>query len=238
MVVDKHKFIFIHVPKTAGSSISRVIIRATKLPAELLRPNGYGTGPGILGWKRHFFPPPLPSGSKYPYDDYTTFTSVRNPFIRAVSTYRFWSTSWKPGVPRYKSAFLPECHSIFNSFEEWVKHYKYPSPESVFNYTLPEHPGECVHGMSQSEFLLQRTGKLDNIDHILKVENLHNDWKTIQKNIPVLSKRRVIHINRSKDKHGKRQYNYKNYYTSPKLVDIISHDFIDDIKNFNYTYDG
>ena len=107
------------------------------------------------GVARHYNPPPL-EGS-YKYKDYMNITCVRNPYARAVSSYRFLRS-------RISEYFTPEVISIFENFDAYTKHCYHASSESVFRHLQASTLRETVHGMTQTEFLKSRIGTLDVLD--------------------------------------------------------------------------
>ena len=92
MIIDKYKTIFIHIPKTAGTSISTYFNeQQTRLR---MQPGKHDT---IYHIKQRFF---------NIYNSYSKFTIVRNPYDRMVSWYSFLKgNSSKEVVP----------------FNEWIK---------------------------------------------------------------------------------------------------------------------
>jgi hypothetical protein len=78
IVSHRHKYVFIHIPKTAGTSIQKALG---------LRTDAHGGWVGdqiemIGATKHHFSPDHIPSG-------YFVFTFVRNPWDRLLSYYMF-----------------------------------------------------------------------------------------------------------------------------------------------------
>lgn len=79
-------------------------------------------------------------------------------------------------------------------------------------------------GTSQARFFPTRY-----MDHVLRFENLDNDFKIIQNYFGVyegLSKQNV----------GGRDDSYQDYYT-PDLIDIVAQRHYKDIQRFGYTFD-
>lgn len=91
---DKQKIIFIHTPKAAGTSISRVL---------------YGADP----W--HYSAQELRWISPKKFDRYRKVSFVRNPFDRLVSTY-FYALSWVKINPKTSIKFVAD----YSTFEEFI----------------------------------------------------------------------------------------------------------------------
>jgi len=144
MVNHNLKFVYLHIPKTGGSSIGLMLKRASGMKFR-----------SFNGVARHYNPPPL-EGS-YKYKDYMNITCVRNPYARAVSSYRFLRS-------RISEYFTPEVISIFENFDAYTKHCYHASSESVFRHLQASTLRETVHGMTQTEFLKSRIGTLDVLD--------------------------------------------------------------------------
>ena len=71
MISHKHKCIFIHIPKAAGTSVERFLRDIdSDIPAKVLRKRGFS----------HFF---------NDYLDYYVFSFVRNPYDRLVSAWKW-----------------------------------------------------------------------------------------------------------------------------------------------------
>lgn len=98
VVLEKSKFVFIHVPKTAGVSISTWLQRKCK--AKYYKKNIHGAK--HLDQKRI---QKLLLSDEHDPNDYTYFTIVRNPYDRLVSAYHYY----------YGKGRMP------HTFEEYIK---------------------------------------------------------------------------------------------------------------------
>ncbi len=100
----KHKAIFIHIPKVAGTSIANAL---------------FGESVGHRPLRRHVaFCPEL-------VEEYFKFTFVRNPYDRLFSAYNYFSShvgSRKHRDHRWASDYL----SKFDSFERFVRELEDP----------------------------------------------------------------------------------------------------------------
>lgn len=86
------------------------------------------------------------------------------------------------------------------------------------------------HNRFQSRFIFDENGtKL--VDHILRFENLNEDIKTITNKLSIPVSADLPHINSSRDKDD-----YRNYYTSNDLIEIVSIKAAKDIESFGYTF--
>lgn len=104
MISHKHKFIFVHIPKTGGRSIQSALLSNGALHDEknqcLLKNPHYS-----LGKYYNIFGDPLNS--------YFKFTFVRNPFSRAVSEFFYIK---KKGGCVCKSSFFKKEYKTFKDF--------------------------------------------------------------------------------------------------------------------------
>lgn len=118
MISHKHKAIFVHVPKTAGSSMRMYFGKRGFGPVEYHAPDGSNddiTGVYVNGtaWR-------IKRNLLNVWDDYFKFAFVRNPWDRMVSC-------WKNRAGRY------------TEFESFLKDYPYPKHNhNLIWHTIPQ----------------------------------------------------------------------------------------------------
>lgn len=100
------KFIFLHIPKTAGSSIQKWL-HLSRFP-KVEYPEHWD---GNVLWNLHGTAADYKQKLGRSYDDFFKFTFVRNPWDRMFSIYRFLQTFPNPSTP------------VPDSFEEFVLAY-------------------------------------------------------------------------------------------------------------------
>jgi len=156
-ISDKYKCIFIHIPRTAGTSIKE----ALKLP-----------GRGHPGWQ-YFF-------EHYPqkWNTYIRFTIVRNPWDRVVSAFSYakmWKSYWHntrmgphPDYQVLQDKTFNECCEILRDKRDLLRH------ESWFPQYL------WIAGMHNNNILFFA-------DHVLHYENLENDFSILSKKIHLIN---------------------------------------------------
>lgn len=156
MISRKHKFIFIHVPKTGGNSVSRSLLPYTEsYLEEAPSPAGFGSGENFwtvdpeLGRDKHFTVDMY--AERMSIRDYFIFSTVRNPMDWAVSLYFFRKQVGD-------DADIPWSKVGPNEFDK-----------TEFIHFL--HAGEP----SQSSFL----GSGEVPIHLLRFENLSDDFKKV-----------------------------------------------------------
>ena len=73
------KFLFVHLPKNAGSSVTKVLANYIGVDREELRPQKY----------KFIYARDIPKVLNNKQDDYFIFSVVRNPWERAVSYFHY-----------------------------------------------------------------------------------------------------------------------------------------------------
>lgn len=154
MISATHKCIYIHIPRTAGRSVS----------------NALGARGKIAG--KHFFARRiLAEVGDYEWKQYFTFSIVRNPWDRAVSLF-FQQTG-----------NLPDCKPDFRQWIiDQVSDNGYPNDNSRF-WECSLVDGGSTGGTStkwkcQTDWLLGFDDKIA-VDYVARFENLAFDWKDI-----------------------------------------------------------
>lgn len=224
MISHTHKFIFVHIPKCAGTSIENY-----------LRP--YSSDVDGCKWARQT--KNLRNRGLFNllerHSDYFKFTMCRNPYTRAVSIYRW----------------LFEKDMTFNQFLEKVKMFLESKPERAyeliennncllkdndpdkFNYTnmvrnIIGYPCgmEAYHTLPQMYFIENRS-----IDFVGRVEKISEDFNTIVDKINIPNKRALYNHNYNHMDSEK----YKQYYDS-ECRELVEDIYGNDIETLNYTY--
>lgn len=117
MICHKHKLIFIHIPKTGGSSIEIAINPSVSLDES---PQTLGTGNTSFRGK-HWNIDKCQQEYKEYFDSYFKFTFVRNPWDREVSRWKWFAVALKMNV-----SFKKHLKNM-NNYREWIyRNDKYP----------------------------------------------------------------------------------------------------------------
>ena len=220
MLIDTtKKFIFIHIPKTAGTSIRETLKMScddyleeldNDLEKRLFRKSLF----------RHRRLRVI-MNSKYSIDknfkDYYKFAFVRNPWDRTVSKFHYYKDYGDKIIKAIPN--LTEKMSIYMkcSFDEFVSLH---SPQYRSKYWNLQH--------NQMDYIVDSKQKVD-VDFIGRYENLQNDYDTICNTIGI-PKIQLSHNNKSNHKH------YSEYYTEETKA-IIGRVFKKDIKVFGYEFE-
>lgn len=228
------KFIFVHNPKTGGTSICRALNKYlpfflkhrhifSKTP-EFMRKNLFPIQNKLIYSDYYFHPKASQLIQLFPekrYNTYFKFGFVRNPWDLVVSYY-FYFKNYKYDKSWFilneelaKVVYITE-HVKKCCFEEYVEWIVCESKEKDENF--------LTH---QKDFFYDKDGnKL--VDFIGKFENLNEDFHYIANQIG-LKNVELPHKNKSSHKH------YREYYNdhTRKLVEEY---FKDDIELFGYEF--
>jgi len=215
----KYKYIFIHIPKTGGTSIRR-FLGSTRSKEVLSKQEqrDYFRQQNIYYDYRH------PTAYMYKtyelepeqFETYFKFTFVRNPYDRCVSEFFYAKGGHtKRDVPPWLDQKVKNYFSsrAFSSF--------------LIKY-LCENNSYHSHTMSQSHFTLDENGN-SLIDFIGRYENLREDFAKILD---------ILKINKSINKLSHRYKNLieldKSQYLTPKNKELIYNKFKKDFELFGY----
>lgn len=209
MVSTTHKYIFIHIPKTAGSSMEKFLytpdcIWQSGVPIFLNQK--------FISQAQHFTLSEIKKIMEpNRFNQYKKISAVRNPWDRTVSSYFF-----------QRNALKREGVKDFNHFIDIISDKEY-----AIDFFGGEHGGQ--HFLSQVDFL--KVNNCINIDLLLRFEEI-STWptklKTLLKDHP-LNDRQFPKINSQK------RSKYRSYYNE-KTRSIIAEVYKDDILEFNYTF--
>ena len=151
---------------------------------------------------------------------WTSFSFVRNPWARLVSTYQDKArgdanSSRMEGlhIQGFLDAVIPiDTDMSFEAFCEVV-------------CALPDSVTE-KHLRSQSSVLLHKGKPI--VAFIGKVESIQSDWADLMRRVGLDINLR--HLNRSRHEH------YSRYYRDSNLVNRVGDRYAEDIRNFNYDF--
>jgi hypothetical protein len=179
MIDQEYKFIFVHIPRTGGTSIEKLLFKGSNDYKEWL---GYNSEYKLFA--QHATIKQLKNELNVRVDDYFKFTIIRNPYERAVSDY-FWLSKRKLSHPTSFKDYL----LLRNGFEK-LNH-------------LRDETGRGDHFLTQFQFI-EIEGKLE-IDFIIRFENLQTDFNVVCDKIGI-PKQQLPHDHKSKHKHYTEYY--------------------------------
>lgn len=204
-------FIFIHIPKCAGTSLEAVLIPlATQQPriedlSEEERDRFWLPGKGE---KQHL---KLRDFSRqYPLREYFKFAIVRNPWDRTISQIEFL----------LKGRYSREMFTGANSKEN-IEIYCHST----------ERPGNQDLSACQLDYLLDDSGRVG-VDYIGRFENLAADFRQICTHLGLAPPPVLPHF-----KNAQRPFHYSEFYDD-ESVEWVRRRFARDIDYFGYTFEG
>lgn len=243
-ISDQNKFIFFHIPKSAGTSIHYDLkLKYSQMTDDPLPPIHHVRVEDYL---------------KYNQDkkDYFKFCFVRNPFDRLLSVYCDFTQNRKMGEEDKKvlldnkmvdietaenslciyKRFFYEKNKKYLSYDEYCKECtkngellfikKGETFEEFCEKFLETGWSKDIHFIPQSEIICDKSDNLL-VDFVGKYENLTEDLEKISK---------IIGININPGIWRKTNHDsYKKVYNK-KTKDKIEEFFYRDLKNFNYCY--
>ncbi len=213
LVSYEHQFLFVHVPKAAGTSI------VSALEPYACRPDGFwlnrlldraGVHVNYLGPHRQkrfrVHTPAAVLRRQVPrrvYDTLFKFAFVRNPWDRLVSYYHYVLAT--PGHNRHERVGRL---GSFAAFVEWCCRKRKPVDQQ---YMLCDSGGNLI------------------VDFVGRYETLADDFRTVCRRIGLGVS--IPHLNRS------RHRDYREYY-GPATRDLVAELYAGDIERFGYTFEG
>ncbi|WP_158569382.1 sulfotransferase family 2 domain-containing protein [Pseudotabrizicola alkalilacus] len=207
MISHSRKFIFIHIPKTAGTSIEKCLtdVCVPVLAGANNTESIYFKHTDIMGFKRML--------GDY-FLDHLSFTSVRNPWDWLISLYEF-----NRGMQR---VYLKNTGHVAVGAEIPDELKDTPFDEWLIWWTE-------TFRATQSKLICDPDGQLL-VQRILAYESIRDDFSSLisqlnlpQRNLPWFHKR---------DKKGPR-----GHYFSPRLRGFVEKNFSEDIERFGYAFD-
>jgi len=212
MISDKHKYIYLHIPKCAGSSIEKALLQAEvnisdeifndifwcdNLNEEIKKEFFIGKANETQKYGSHHYTVDMLK-SEFPnkFKDYFKFTFVRNPWDKAVSEWRYFSKI----IPDYNIEFKDSINS--------KKYWGHPYPWTE-------------HAWLQIRFAL-------GCDFVGRFETLQQDFNTVCDKIGI-QRRQLPHTNTTNHKH------YTEYYDN-ETREIVAKKYARDIEYFGYKF--
>ena len=212
MISDQKRCIFVHIPKTGGTSVEDAIWGSDwskRTPEELwmglVRP---GFNKYQSGGMQHLLASQIREevGSDR-FESYFKFSFVRNPWDKAVSQFLYLKTR-------------PDLRKVMG-VRPWTSFRKYLR-------ILKKHHQRHVQSFEQWRFICNEDGKLL-VDFLGRFETLEEDFQKVAEIIK-LSDTSLPHSMKSKKRKP-----YADYYDA-KSIDLISEIYARDIELFNYRF--
>ena len=211
-VCHQRRFIFVHIPKTGGTSIQHALVDAGlalewtgEATDEERRTHGF-----TVGWRHHVQAAILRRIlGPHTWHDYFTFAFVRNPWDLMVSIYHYHRMLYH-NVPQMRARF-PHLAARFASapgFAEWLCAGIYTEPQTTW---LTDGSGDLLVGF------------------IGRFERLEQDFQTVAARIGITAT--LPHLMRGEHPA------YATLYDT-ETRDIVARHFAEDIRRFRYEFGG
>ena len=256
MISHKHKFIFVHIPKNAGSSINHELKGMCEIFSEMKSkdiPLAYG---------KHANDKHMRKLLKNEYGDYYKFCVVRNPWDRMVSIYWYELGKTIPEGWTF-SKFLEAYDKLIRAADKgrriedkraisWdykkiipklclVDIENQPEYKNIEREDI-EHESALYNTMkSQCMWIDSSNNKHEQNYHIVRYENLDTDMLNVYRSIGYESNGRLGHKNK-RNKYNVSLINkdmvdihYRDMY-SEEEVEIVRVLYKDDIDRFGYKF--
>jgi len=207
---DKHKCIFVHIPKTAGVSVVKSLF------------DNLGGGHAKIGEYQQLY-------TETEFKNYFKFTFVRNPWDRLVSAYNFLITG---GINERDKNWAENNLRQYPDFDSFVKNWL--SRKNVYTYPhfIPQFEFVCIEGLEPAvdfigyfenleedfEYVANKLGIQTKLQHLNKTER-----KTKYYGDKIVE----IFVDEKKD--------YTEYYTD-ETAKIVADVYREDIEIFGYDF--
>jgi chondroitin 4-sulfotransferase 11 len=192
LISHKHKFIFIHIQKTAGTSISSAL--------EQFCEESY---PSIKHWNARKIKEKFGAGV---WDEYFKFSFVRNPYERLLSWYNMIDKA-REITGHNPNPFHLYIQKNIHSFSEFILNDKVFIDANVLRWRLAPQRIAQFQRLSEGGRII--------VDFVGKYENVNEDFGFICRKLNIEGVT-LPHINRCDHGH------YMNYYTKEIIGEVNS----------------
>ena len=228
IISHKHKFIFIHIGKTGGTSVEKVLCERLDIDFEDTKKN-----PRNGHWWKHAWAREVRDlfGSEI-WEEYFTFAFVRNPYDMLLSLYSMY-TQYPEYINKEEHPKLYHPWNQFDDFKDLVisMRDKKHAPDEEWRLQLDK-LGADNHMQVwnslrnlQTKYLCNKHGDIM-VDFVGRFENLQYDFDYCCKRIGIEPIDLIWH---GPTKHK----NYRDVYTSD-MIDVVNNHSWKDIRKYGY----
>ena len=212
IISHSKKFIFVHIKKNAGTSVTRYLDEYLTYRDLVLGCTEFGEQiQPFFRWKyklnKHSYSKRIKAvtGDEV-WNDYFSFTFVRNPWARMVSLY-----TWC----RKNKLKYDICQDAINSesFSEFIR-------------------GRCFAQLpKQVDYFTDAQGKII-VNFVGKQESIQDDFEYVCNQIAVP----CTDMLKNKHNQSNPKQNYREYYTSDQDIELVAKKFAPDIDTLGYEF--
>ncbi|MEM9827212.1 MAG: sulfotransferase family 2 domain-containing protein [Planctomycetota bacterium] len=234
MICHSHRFVFVHIPKTGGSSVEKMLLRECSLDegaeadALIIRNRLPWRGPP---WLQHLTSLEyLNHGYVSPqhWKSFYKFSVVRNPWARAVSEYN----------ARGRTRFMKMFGLAWN-----FRNFLLLGRSRWFEDNHLRGTDNYRHMIPQSRFLLDENGQLA-VDEVVRLEDFSSGGFDVVFRSLGLDRKELPRSNRSIQRDPKdgartidgKRLSYQDYYDD-ELRDVVARRYAKDIELLGYTFE-
>ena len=228
IISHEHKFIFIHIGKTGGTSVEKVLCERLDIDFENTKKN-----PRNGHWWKHAWAREVRDlfGSEI-WEEYFTFAFVRNPYDMLLSLYSMY-TQYPEYINKEEHPKLYHPWNQFDDFKDLVisMRDKKHAPDEEWRLQLDK-LGADNHMQVwnslrnlQTKYLCNKHGDIM-VDFVGRFENLQYDFDYCCKRIGIEPIDLIWH---GPTKHK----NYRDVYTSD-MIDVVNNHSWKDIRKYGY----
>jgi hypothetical protein len=236
IISNSRSYIFVHIHKTAGTSLASTLDQTLSWNDLILGATNYGEKIQWPYYKRFHLHKHSQAqdikrivGNEI-WNDYFTFTFVRNPYARALSLYTSIETIIESKGYRRYLRFLPLQRLLKSGLWTWPSAKAYLNSKNFSQFIRNSHFMEELGSEPQVNWIKDKNGKII-VDFIGKVENIHNDLKQITDRIGVNTKTiKLANV-------SKKKKNLNNYFSSDDDYNYLHEIYKDDFEEFCYDPD-
>ena len=203
MISHEHKFIFIHPPKTGGSSIEQAL--------EHLCEFDHPKHQYMCDIHYHF---DNRKGNKRRFNSYFKFSTVRNPWARMFSLYKYYNRGKEWSIESFRKFISGRFAGN-----------RGPDVQSVVDFcSIVNEPSK---GCKNFDKTISQENKIA-VDFFIRLENFQEDFDYVCEEIGI-KKSKVPHVYRTKN------VNHKDFYDND-LIEKVGIKFQKDLDFFDYLF--
>jgi hypothetical protein len=228
MYSHDHKFIYVHIPKSAGTFIKHYLLSNIE--------EGYKENQNQQDYDEKYHVTCERSLSAIAqevpeYEEYFKFTVVRNPFDRVVSMFSYLG-GWKFDYFTENNIDSPMMPYV----QEFHKYYMSNDFDGFIKYAYEDQTIKKFHAGYYEKYLdrIKVSGKIK-IDKFYKMENIESCLSSLKKTLNFKSSKGFDDWRKNSSSEYKKKKKYQDYYSSYSRSFVENH-FFEDLQYFGYGF--